>query len=105
MPSVKQSEIVLARGEGAYVWDEEGRRYLDAPASLWYCNVGHGRAEIADAVARQIRTLEAYQTFQQFATRPALELADRLAGSVPVRSPKVFLTSGGGDAVDTAVKL
>ena len=57
MPSVRAAEIVLARGEGAYVWDERGHRLLDAPASLWYCNVGHGRAEIADAVAEQMRVI------------------------------------------------
>lgn len=105
MPSVRRAEIVLARGEGAYVWDEDGRRLLDAPASLWYCNVGHGRAEIAEAVAAQMRTLEAYSTFQRYATRPALDVAERVAGLVPMENPRVFLTSGGGDSVDAAVKL
>jgi adenosylmethionine-8-amino-7-oxononanoate aminotransferase len=95
----------LARGEGAYLWDEDGRKLLDAPASLWYCNVGHGRAEIAEAVAAQMRTLEAYSTFQRYATRPALDVAERVAGLVPIENPRVFLTSGGGDSVDAAVKL
>src|SRR5829696_5854658 len=54
---------VLERGEGAYVWDADGRRYLDATASLWYCNVGWGRSEIADAVAAQLAALPAYSTF------------------------------------------
>jgi putrescine---pyruvate transaminase len=105
MPTVKLGEIVVARGEGAYLWDEGGRRYLDAPAGLWYCNVGHGRTEIADAVARQMRTLETYHTFQQFATRPALDLAARVAELAPIPRAKVFLTSGGSDAIDTAGKL
>lgn len=105
MASVKQTEIVLERGEGAYVWDEQGRKLLDAPASLWYCNIGHGRSEIADAVAGQIRKLEAYSTFQRYTTRPALELAERLASMVPIEDARVFLTSGGGDSVDTAAKL
>ena len=105
MPSVRRAEIVLARGEGAYLWDEDGRKLLDAPASLWYCNVGHGRAEIAEAVAAQIRTLEAYSTFQRYATRPALDVAERVAGLVPIENPRVFLTSGGGDSVDAAAKL
>jgi putrescine aminotransferase len=105
MPSVKRAERVIARGEGAYIWTEDGQRLLDLPASLWYCNVGHGRAEIADAVAHQIRTLEAYSTFQQYATRPALELAERVADLSPVPDPKVFLTSGGSDAVEVAAKL
>jgi putrescine---pyruvate transaminase len=105
MPSVRRSEIVLARGEGAYVWDEDDRRLLDAPASLWFCNVGHGRAEIADAVAAQMRRLETYSTFQRYATRPALDVAERLAGLVPIENARVFLTSGGGDSIDGAAKL
>ena len=105
MPSVKRGEIVVARGEGAYLWDEDGNRYLDTPAGLWYCNVGHGRKEIADAVARQLSTLETYHTFQQFANRPALDLAARVAELAPIPNAKVFLTSGGSDAIDAAAKL
>ncbi len=64
MPTVKSREIVIARGEGAYIWDESGRRMLDTPAALWYCNVGHGRTEIADAAAAQMRQLAAYSSFR-----------------------------------------
>jgi adenosylmethionine-8-amino-7-oxononanoate aminotransferase len=105
MADVRHAERVIVRGEGAYVWDEDGNRLLDATASLWYCNVGHGRAEIADAVDAQMRTLEAYHTFQQYATRPALEIAERVAAMTPVDDPRVFLTSGGSDSVDAAAKL
>lgn len=105
MPSVKRAEIVIERGEGAYLWDEQGRRYLDAPAGLWYCNVGHGRREIAEAVGRQMARIETYHTFQQFATRPAIELAERVAALVPIPNAKIFFTSGGSDAIDTAGKL
>lgn len=97
--------LVIDRGEGAYVWDEQGRRYLDATAGLWYCNVGHGRAELADAAAAQMRKIAAYSNFGDLGTRPSLELADRLAAIAPVPSSKVFLTSGGSDSVDTAMKL
>ncbi len=105
MPSVKRGEIVIVRGEGAYLWDEDGNRYLDTPSGLWYCNVGHGRKEIADAVARQMGQIETYHTFQQFANRPALDLAARVAALAPIPNAKVFLTSGGSDAIDTAGKL
>lgn len=105
MPSVRGAETIIARGEGAYVWTDDGRKLLDVPASLWYCNVGHGRKEIADAVAEQIETIAAYSTFQQYATRPAVTLAARLSEMVPVPNAKVFLGSGGSDAVDTAAKL
>jgi len=105
MAAVKGAELVIARGEGAYLWDEQGRRYLDAPAGLWYCNVGHGRKEIADAVARQMQAIETYHTFDRYATRPAVDLAARVAGLAPLPNAKVFLTSGGSDAIDTAGKL
>ena len=101
----RTGELVLASGEGAYVVDESGRRYLDAAAGLWYCNVGHGRREIADAAAEQMRRLAAYSAFGDLATRPALDLAERLSAMAPMADARVFLTSGGSDSVDTAVKL
>jgi putrescine---pyruvate transaminase len=97
--------LVITEGEGAYVTDEAGRRYLDATAGLWFCNVGHGRAELADAAAVQMRRLAAYSTFGDLATRPTLELAERLAELAPVPGSRVFLTNGGSDSVDTAVKM
>jgi putrescine---pyruvate transaminase len=98
-------ELVIDRGEGAYVFDTAGRRYVDATASLWYCNAGHGRREIAEATAAQMQRLEAYSTFGDLANRPVLELSDRVAGYAPMDDAKVFLTSGGSDSIDTAVKL
>ena len=98
-------ELVVDRGEGVHVWDEEGRRYLDATASLWYCNVGYGRDEIADAAQAQLRRLPAYSTFGDFSNRPAIELAERVRALAPVEDSKVFLTSGGSDSIDTATKM
>jgi adenosylmethionine-8-amino-7-oxononanoate aminotransferase len=105
MAAVAGHELVIARGEGVHVWDADGTRYLDGSASLWHCHVGHGRAEIVEAIARQLRTLEAYQTFGDLANGPALELADRIAALAPMTDPKLFLCLGGGDAIDTAAKL
>jgi adenosylmethionine-8-amino-7-oxononanoate aminotransferase len=105
MTAVKGNELVLVRGEGVHVWDDAGNRYLDGCASLWYCNVGHGRAEIADAAAEQIRTLETWSIFGESANPPALELAALLAEHAPMDDAKVFFTTGGGDAIDTAAKL
>ncbi|MGN6473275.1 MAG: aminotransferase family protein [Mycobacteriales bacterium] len=102
---VRDGELVIARGEGAYVFDEAGRRYLDATAGLWFCNVGYGRAEIAAAVERQLREMPAYSTFGDFANRPALELAERVSAHAPVPDSAVFFTNGGSDSVDTAIKL
>jgi putrescine---pyruvate transaminase len=101
----RTGELVLDRGEGVHVWDERGRRYVDATAALWYCNVGFGREEIADAVAAQMRKLPAYSTFGDNANRPALELVDRVASLAPVADSRVFLTSGGSDSIDTATKI
>lgn len=97
--------LTLARGEGAYVFDEDGRRYLDATASLWYCNVGWGRREIAEAAAAQMVALPAYSTFGDLTNRPAEALADRVAALAPVAGSKVFFTSGGSDSIDTATKM
>lgn len=97
--------IRIVRGKGAVVWDDAGQRYVDAMASLWYCNVGHGRAEVADAIAVQARTLAAYHCFERFTNDPAEELAARLASIAPVERSRVFFTSGGSEAIDTALKL
>jgi putrescine---pyruvate transaminase len=105
MASVKGHEFVVTRGEGVYVFDDAGKRYLDATASLWYANVGYGRAEIADAIAEQMGNIAAFHTFGDYANPTTLALADRLASIAPVAGSKVFLTSGGSDAVDTAAKL
>jgi putrescine---pyruvate transaminase len=99
-------EIVIARGRGATIWDREGNEYLDATASLWYCNVGHGRPEIARAITRQLERIESFHTFDVYANEPALELAERISAIAPMPDARVFLTPGGGsDAVDSACKL
>ena len=65
--------LMMSRGEGVYVFDVAGRRYLDATASLWYCNVGHGRDEIGQAAAQQMSRLAAYSTFADLTNQPAEE--------------------------------
>jgi adenosylmethionine-8-amino-7-oxononanoate aminotransferase len=105
MGAVSRSELVIDRGEGVYVFDTEGNRYLDATASLWYQNLGYGREEIADAVSAQMRKLPAYSTFGDFSNAPANELAARLSDHAPMEDAKVFFGSGGGDAIDTAAKI
>lgn len=105
MGAVANDRMVITRGEGSYVWDDAGRRYFDATASLWYANFGHGRPEITDAVAKQLQTLDSYNLFGYNANEPAIELADRVAELAPTPGSKVFFGSGGGDVIDTAVKL
>lgn len=105
MPTARAKRLVITGGEGAWLTASTGRRLLDATASLWHANVGHGRERIARAAYDQMRKLETYHTFGRLANEPALRLADRLAGLGPVPGAKVMLTSGGSDSVDLACKL
>jgi adenosylmethionine-8-amino-7-oxononanoate aminotransferase len=105
MSKVQHAPFIVDRGEGIYVYDDEGRRYLDAAASLWYMNVGYGREEIIDAMTAQLRKLAAFHTFIDYGTRPPIELAEKIAAVSPDPGSKVFFGSGGSDAVDTAAKM
>jgi adenosylmethionine-8-amino-7-oxononanoate aminotransferase len=105
MTKVQHAPFIVDRGEGIYVYDEEGNKYLDAAASLWYMSIGYGRDEVIDAMTEQARRLPAFHTFIDYATRPPIELAARIASVSPDPDSKVFFGSGGSDAVDTAAKL
>lgn len=105
MGAVEANPLVLVRGEGSWVFAEDGRRLLDATAGLWYSNLGHGRDDIVEAAAKQMRTLDAYSTFGDFANVPAMELAERVAALTGRPGTRVFLSSGGGDAIETAAKI
>ncbi|NCU87545.1 MAG: aspartate aminotransferase family protein, partial [Actinobacteria bacterium] len=101
----KDNFIKLVRGQGALVWDDKGNELVDGMASLWYCAVGHGRKEIADAVANQIETLEAYSTFDPFTSEPVEQLAAKLVSLCPMPDARVFFCGSGSEAVDSAMKL
>jgi adenosylmethionine-8-amino-7-oxononanoate aminotransferase len=95
---------IIERGEGAYIWDSNGRKYLDALSGLFVVQVGHGRAELADVAAAQARKL-AYFPIWSFAHPTAIELADRLAAEAPGDLNTVFFSSGGAESVETAWKI
>jgi adenosylmethionine-8-amino-7-oxononanoate aminotransferase len=95
---------IIVRGEGAYVYDSRGRRYLDGLAGLFVSMVGHGRDEIAEAAARQSKEL-AYFPLWSYAHPRAIELAERLANLAPGDLNRVFFTTGGSEAVESAWKL
>ncbi|MEY3494341.1 MAG: hypothetical protein RL413_1759 [Actinomycetota bacterium] len=101
----RESFITLVRGQGAVVTDSQGRDYIDGMAALWYCAVGHGRAEIARVIAEQAETLAGYSTFDPFTNEPVEQLAERLIAIAPMPDSRVFFTSSGSEAVDTAMKL
>jgi len=101
----ERGELIFDRADGARLWDEQGRSYIDATAALWYCNVGYGRNEIGDAAAAQMRRIPSYSAYADLATRPAVDLAERLAALSPLDDARVFLTSGGAESIETAAKL
>jgi len=104
-PPRRTEYINIVRGLGAVVWDDQGHEYVDGMASLWYMNIGHGREEMAEAIAAQARTLAAYQTFEPFSNPWAEEAADRIAGLAPMADSRIFFCNSGSEAVDTAVKV
>jgi adenosylmethionine-8-amino-7-oxononanoate aminotransferase len=94
----------IVRGEGPYVWDAHGRRYLDGLAGLFVVNAGHGRTELAEAAAKQAAEL-AFFPLWSYAHPAAVELAERIASLTPGNLNRVFFTTGGSEAVETAWKL
>ncbi len=95
---------VIARGEGCYVYDEHGKRYLDALSALYCVNVGYGRQELVQAAAEQMAQLPFFTNWS-YAHPPSIELATRVASLAPGNLNRVFFTSGGSEAVETAWKL
>ena len=105
-PTKAEADFVnIVRGEGSLLWDDAGNEYVDGLASLWYCQVGHGRAEIVDAVADQMRRLEAYNIFDPFTNEPAARAAEMIVERSPHPDGRVFLGCSGSEAVDTVLKM
>src|SRR5580704_14565636 len=105
MGAYKDHEIpVIVRGEGPYVWDQRGKRYIDGLAGLFTSQLGHGRTELAEAAAKQSNEL-AYFPIWTYAHPKAIDLADKIAGIAPGHLNRVFFTSSGSEAVETAWKL
>ena len=102
--SSEKAVPIIARGEGCYVWDAKGKKYLDALAGLFTVQLGHGRKDLAAAAAAQMETLE-YVPIWTYAHPPAIELAARLAELAPGDLNRVFFTTGGSEAVESAWKL
>src|SRR5436305_5485822 len=105
MSAYEQVDVpIIVRGEGCYVWDEQGKRYLDGLSALFCVNLGHGRADIAQAGADQAKEL-GFFTNWSYAHPRAIELAARIASLAPGDLNRVFFTSGGSEAVESALKL
>src|ERR1700730_1263012 len=105
MSAYQDHEVpIIVRGDGCYVYDEHGKRYLDGLSALFCVNIGHGRADIAQAGAEQAKELGFYTNWS-YAHPPAIELAARIASLAPGDLNRVFFTSGGSEAVESALKL
>jgi putrescine aminotransferase len=101
----RESFIRLVRGEGALLWDADGNQLIDGMASLWYCAIGHGRVEMADAIYAQATQLAGYSCFDPFTNEPAEQLADELIEIAPMVDARVFFCSSGSESIDSAMKL
>ena len=95
---------IITRGEGVTIWDDKGKSYIDGLSGLFVVQVGHGRKELAEAAAKQAETL-AFFPLWSYATPTAIELSERIANYAPGDLNRVFFTTGGGEAVETAWKL
>lgn len=104
-PFEREGSLVMARGEGCYLWDTEGRQYLDAVGGMWCTNVGLGRRDMAQAIAEQVERLAFSNSFVDVTNEPAARLSARLAALAPGDLNRVHLTTGGSTAVDTAVRM
>ncbi|MHC5654687.1 aspartate aminotransferase family protein [Stappia sp.] len=101
----REGARIITSAEGVWLTDSDGKRYLDGMAGLWCCQVGHGREEIVDAVTRQMRELEYYNTFFKTSHPPAIALAEKLAELAPAGFNRVFFTSSGSEANDTVFRM
>lgn len=103
---LEHGPVVFDRAEGVFVYDVDGKRYLDAHASLWLANIGFGRREVADAVYAQMQKLAFFSMFQGYSNPPAIALAERLLQlTAPEDMGRVFYSDSGSEAVETALKI
>ncbi len=101
----REGALVIDRGEGCYLWDTEGRQYLDAVGGLWCTNIGLGRREMAQAIAAQVERLAFANTFVDVTNDPAARLSARLAELAPGNLNRVHFTTGGSTAIDSAARM
>ncbi|MFA7637762.1 MAG: aminotransferase [Parvibaculum sp.] len=101
----KAERTVIASAQGNYVYGEDGRKFLDGLGGMWCVNIGHGRDEMADAIADQIRRLDYYSPFDDLTSAPMAMLAEELAQRAPGSLNRVLFTTGGSTAADSAIRL
>ncbi|WP_159591269.1 aspartate aminotransferase family protein [Chelativorans xinjiangense] len=97
--------LVIERGEGVHVYDNNGKRYIEGMAGLWSVALGFGEKRLAEAAARQMEKLPYYHTFAHKSHGPSVELAEKLVAMAPVPMSKAYFTNSGSEANDTAIKM
>ena len=95
----------LVRSEGVRVWDDKGKEYIDGLGGLWYCQVGHGRPELIDAITEQLQKRSSYHTFAPLGSDVSDAAAERIRSVSPFPDGRVFLCCSGSESIDTAIKL
>jgi adenosylmethionine-8-amino-7-oxononanoate aminotransferase len=105
LPGATQERVVMTEGSGCRLKDVEGREYLDATGGLWLAQIGHGRAEIAEVAAQQMRRLEYFTSFWEFSNDRAIELASHLVELAPRGLTRVYFTSGGSESNEAALRM
>ena len=98
-------QLTIVRGEGVYVFDADGKQYLEGLAGLWCTSLGYGNEELIDAISSQLHTIAYTHTFGGKTHPMAIELADKLAGMLPINDARLFFGNSGSDANDTHIKL
>ncbi len=101
----ERGPITITRGEGIYVWDDDGKKYLEGLAGLWCTSLGFSEQRLVDAATQQMGTLPYSHTFAHRSTVPVIELCEKLIGIAPEGMTKAFLTCSGSESVDTAIKF
>jgi len=105
LPTSTADRVVMVEGDGCWLTDARGRRYLDATGGLWLAQVGHGRRELAEVAAAQMNKLEYFTSFWEFSNDRAIELARRLVSISPASVDHVYFTSGGSEGNEAAIKM
>ncbi|MBT3788357.1 MAG: aspartate aminotransferase family protein [Alphaproteobacteria bacterium] len=101
----EKGPMIIERGKGIYVYDDSGKEYIEGLAGLWCTALGFGVEELVEAAAEQMRKLPYYHIFASKSTGPAIDLADRLTGMLPIEQSKIFFANSGSEANDSLIKM
>jgi 4-aminobutyrate---pyruvate transaminase len=101
----EKGPMIIESGKGIYVYDDSGKEYIEGLAGLWCTALGFGVEELVEAAAEQMRKLPYYHMFASKSTGPAIDLADRLTGMLPIENSKIFFANSGSEANDSLIKM